>query len=321
MIKIKIEVYLCTDSEIYEPVLVEEVSWTTNRVGSAGQLEFTVMKDEVINFHEGDAVRLTVNDTDLFYGFVFLKKRDTNPTISVIAYDQLRYLKNKDYLVYSNLTASEFIKNISSDYLLNLGDIENTNYKIASRVEDNQTLFDMIQNALDITMENTKEIYVFYDDFGKLTLKNISSLIIPLVIDEETGESFDYSSSIDNSYNQIRLIYNNDDTGQRDVYIAKDSSNINKWGLLQYFDTVDDGENGKVKADALLELYNKKTRTLSIKKAIGDVRVRAGSMIVVQLNLGDVELNNLMLVEKCKHTFLENQHYMDLSLRGGEFVV
>jgi DNA-binding MarR family transcriptional regulator len=27
-----------------------------------------------------------------------------------------------------------------------------------------------------------------------------------------------------------------------------------------------------------------------------------------------------MLVEKCKHTFNESQHFMELTLKGGEFV-
>lgn len=57
---------------------------------------------------------------------------------------------------------------------------------------------------------------------------------------------------------------------------------------------------------------NKKTRNLSIKNAFGDVRVRAGSMVVVMLDLGDVKVKNLMLVEKCKHEFNESQHLMTL---------
>ena len=45
---------------------------------------------------------------------------------------------------------------------------------------------------------------------------------------------------------------------------------MNDWGILQYFDTLQDGENGQAKADALLKLYNKATKTLTIKDACGD---------------------------------------------------
>jgi hypothetical protein len=141
------------------------------------------------------------------------------------------------------------------------------------------------------------------------------------MIDSETGENYDYKSSIDSdTYNKVKLTYDNDETGTRDVYISQDSSNINRWGILQYFDTLDEGENGKAKADALLSLYNKKTRNLKITNAFGDNRVRAGSMVVVSLNLGDTTLKNFMLVEKCVHTYKESEHWMTLTLRGGEFV-
>ena len=104
------------------------------------------------------------------------------------------------------------------------------------------------------------------------------------------------------------------------LYITQDSSNINKWGILQYFDTLQKGENGQAKADALLKLYNKKTRNLKITNALGDNRVRAGSMVVINLDLGDMKVKNWMLVEKCKHTYKEGEHWMDLTLTGGEFI-
>ena len=162
----------------------------------------------------------------------------------------------------------------------------------------------MISNALDLTLTNTGEMYVLFDDFGKLTLKGLPSMYVGvpgayLMIDEETGENFDYTSSIDdNTYNKIKLTYDNEDSGYRDVYIAQDFSNINKWGILQYFDTLQKGENGQVKADALLKLYNKKTRSLKITNALGDNRVRAGSMVIINLDLGDMKLKNWMLVQK-----------------------
>ena len=141
------------------------------------------------------------------------------------------------------------------------------------------------------------------------------------MVDEETCETFDYTSSIDdNTYNKIKLTYDNEETGKREVYIAQDSSHMNAWGVLQYFDTLQKGENGQAKADALLKLYNSKTRNLKIVNALGDTRVRAGSMVVINLALGDMNLKNFMLVEKVKHTFKLDEHFMDLTLRGGEFI-
>lgn len=316
------ELLIQNGSKVFIPVVIDGIEWTTERYGSPGKLTFKVLLDDALDITEGNAVRFKKDNNNIFYGFIFSKKMDKDKIITVTAYDQLRYLKNKATYVYENMTAGEVIKMVATDFGLQTGYLENTGYKIPSRVEDGKTLFDIIQGALDDTLINQSYMYVMYDDFGKITLKGLDSMRLNLLIDETTGENFDYTSSIDdNTYNQVKLYYDNEKTGQRDVYVVKDSNTINQWGLLQYYESLQEGEDGKTKAEALLKLYNAKTRTLSIKNAIGDVRVRAGSMVVVVLDLGDVKVNNLMLVESCKHSFNENEHMMELKLRGGgEFV-
>ena len=141
------------------------------------------------------------------------------------------------------------------------------------------------------------------------------------LIDADIIDDFDYSSSIDsNTYNKIKLSKENEDTGNRDIYIAQDSSNINKWGILQYFETIDENVDGKSKADALLKLYNQKVKSLNLKNVLGDIQVRAGSLIAIVLDLGDMKLQNYMLVDKATHKFNNDLHTMDLTLVGGEFV-
>lgn len=313
-------------SKVYQPAVEEGIEWTTQRAGTPGKLTFKVLKDDILDFTEGSAVRLKVDGDEVFYGFVFTKSKQKDQIITVTAYDQLRYLNNKDTKVYEGKTATQFIQMLAADYRLNVGDMEDTGYVIASRVEENSSLFDMIGNALDLTLTNTGNMFVLFDNFGKLTLKSLGKMRVGegdnyLMIDEETGENFDYKSSIDSqTYNKVKLTYDNEETGTREVYIAQSGENMNKWGILQYFDTLQKGENGQAKADALLKLYNKKTRNLKIQNAFGDNRVRAGSLIVVNLALGDMSVKNFMLVEKCIHTYKESEHWMTLTLRGGEFV-
>lgn len=313
-------------TKAYLPAVEEGIEWTTERKNTPGKLSFKVLRDDALDFSEGSAVRMKADGDKVFFGFVFKQKRSNEQIITVTAYDQLRYLKNKDTIVYENKTADQFLRMVATDYALNVGVLENTGHIIESRVEENASLFEMIQNALDLTLQNTGEMFVLYDDFGKLTLKHLSSMVVGgpgayLMVDEETCETFDYTSSIDdNTFNKIKLTYDDEGTGSRQVYIAQDSGNINKWGVLQYFDTLKKGENGQAKADALLKLYNKKTRNLKLANVLGDNRVRAGSMIAVNLDLGDVKLRNFMLVESCRHTYKESEHWMDLTLRGGEFI-
>lgn len=314
-------------TKIYQPAVQEGIEWSTERKNTPGKLVFQVLNEDILKFSEGSPVRLKVDGDKVFFGFVFKQQRSKDPIITVTAYDQLRYLKNKDTKIYERKTAAQFIKMITEDYQLKTGTLEDTEFVIESRVEENTSLFEMIANALDLTLTNTGKLYVLFDDFGELTLKSLSSMCVGvpgayLMIDEETGENFDYTSSIeDHTYNKIKLTYDNEETGCREVYLAQDSSNINKWGILQYFDILQKGENGQAKAEALLKLYNKKTRSLRITNAFGDNRVRAGSLLVICLDFGEIKLNHWMLVEKCKHTYKEAEHWMDLTLRGGDFVV
>lgn len=303
----------------YIPVVVGEVKWSTERAGAPGKLTFEVVKDGVLNFQEGNAVHLYVDEVPIFYGFVFQKKRDKGETISVTAYDQLRYLKNKDSYLFEGKTASQFISMVAEDFLLKIGEIADTQYIIEKGILDNKTLFDMFQELLDTTLTNTKKLYVLYDDFGKLTLKNIEDMKLNIILDNESAEDFDYTSSIDGeTYNQIKIAYDNKETGIRDTYVSKDSGNIERWGVLQYYEKANSNVGLQQKVNALLSLYNHKTRQLSIKNAMGSVKVRAGCSIGLTLALGDINVNTFFICEKVTHTFKADMHLMDLTLRGSD---
>ena len=319
-------VYTQRKDRIFQPVVEEGVTWELERKGVPGKLTFKVLKDNIIDIHEGDPVMMSVDGVQCFYGFVFVKKRDKDGIITITAYDQLRYLKNKLTFQYKGKKASEVVKMLAEDVSLQCGEIEDTGFVIEQKEELNKTFFDIIQNALDLTVQNTGEMFVLYDDYGKLTLKNIASMKLPILIDAETGENFDYTTSIDGeTYNQVMLYYENKETGERKWYEAKDTDHINKWGVLRHMESIDEKTNGQAKADALLKLHDQKMRNLTVKGCFGNIGVRGGTMVIVSLDLGDIIANQWLMVEKVKHTFKNNEHTMDLTLRGGheggDFVV
>ncbi len=319
----KYELFIQHGDTLCFPPVVDGVTIEWERKGQPGKLSFEVIKTDALLFDEGDACRFSVDGSAVFYGFVFEKSRQGSKPqkIKVVVHDQLYYLKNKDTYIFTNKTASEVVKMLAEDFGLNVGTIENTKYKIASRTEENTQLFDMVQNALDISMKATREMYVLYDAAGKLMLRNIENMKLGLVIDKDTAGDFDYKTSImSNTYNRVKLVHEDSDAGKRRVYIAQDGANINKWGVLQYYEKLNDSTGAQAMADALLQLYDRKTRTLSVKNVAGDIRVRGGTMLVVVLDLGDTVLSNFMLVEQVKHTFKDNEHLMELRLRGNDFV-
>lgn len=316
-----IETLIQHGTTIYTPSVLEGLTWQTERKGAPGKCEFKVL-GQGLTLHEGDIVRVTQNNDKIFYGYIFKLTNGKDGVVSVIAYDQLRYFKNKDSYVYEGKRADEVLTMLCRDFNLTAGNIENTGYKIPSRIEDNKSLFEIIQNALDITLQNTKKMFVLYDDFGRLTLQNISNMgKAQLLINNESAENYEYKSSIDDeTYNRVKLTYDDKDSGKREVFIAQSDSNIKQWGVLQYYGTLNKDENGKAKAQSMLQLYNAKTKKLSIKNALGRNNIRAGSLVLVNLRLGSkIIAGHLMVIEKCKHEYKHSQHLMNLELSGGEF--
>lgn len=315
------ELLIQNGGTVYLPAAEDGVVWDTERKGSPGRLSFSVVKDAGLNFQEGNPVSFRQDGKDVFYGFVFTKRRDKGGLIQVTAYDQLRYLKNKDTVREVGVKASELLQMLAADFRLQCGTVEDTGYTIESIAEDNQSLFDIILGALDETVQATGKLFVLYDDFGKLCLQNIGNMKRDFLVDRDVSEDIDYSSSIDSqTYNKVKLAYENGGTGKRDVFIAQDGDAMNRWGVLQYYESVQTETGAAQKAEALLKLYNRKTRTLTVKGVLGDISVRAGTLVPVSLHLGDIVANTFMLAEKVKHTFRENEHLMDLTLIGGDFI-
>ena len=313
--------------ELITPIVEDGVKWETDRQGSPGKLTFKVYKDQSGNlaFEEGDNVALQYHDdtlgwVTLFNGYIFTKKRNKDGWIEVTAYDQLRYFKNKATYVYTNKKASDIVKMIADDYALDIGTIENTSYVIGSRVEDNQSLFDIIQNALDLTLISSGKLYVLYAEDGKVFLKDAVNMRTNVVITEGVAKDFDYTSTIDEeTYTEIELFYDNDKTNKREYFNAVDTTNMGKWGRLRYTENIQNPANGADRAKKMLELYNRKTRKLKVKEAFGDCQCRAGASVIVQLDLGDTNVSNYMRIEKATHTFKKDEYRMDLVLSDGEF--
>lgn len=300
--------------------LVTSLTWTTERKGSCGVLEFEVLK-EMMEFTEGNRVSCKYKGTPFFLGYIFKRSRTKKGLIKVTAYDQIRYLKNKDTYTFTNVTATDIIKRICDDFNLVIGELEDTGYRLPRRIEDDKTLLDMILYALSETLYYTKKNYVLYDDYGKITLKEDEKLrIMDVILDEESGIDYDYRSSIDDkTYNQIKLARVNEENNKRDIFIVKDPFNIDNWGLLQYFENIDENITdamAKEKVEKLLELYNHKRRSFRMYDLFGDIRIRGGSSMYIRLHVGDIMIQNFMIVDRVTHKWEKERHTMSIDFIG-----
>lgn len=309
-----VHLYIQNDKTVYEPVVQGSISWETKRKGQPGKCCFTLIPDSHLKIEEGNAVRLDVKGQPVFFGFIFERSWNCDGQMQITAYDQLRYLKNKETYNYTDLTASQLIRMIAGDFHLRTGELEDTVCPL-SRKEKDKTLFDIILNALDATMLQTKKLFTLYDDVGKLTLKNMENMKLDIAIMDTTAMDYDYKVSIDsNTYNQIKIY--RDQNSTRELYMTKNTENINKWGVLQMNESLQNGADGQLAAETYLALYNRPSNSLSIKEAFGDIRVRAGCLIPVFLDIQDMKLKNYLVVEAVNHKIDTGIHTMDLTLRG-----
>ena len=316
----EVKITLITRHSIQTPILVNRVYLERKRAGAPACLRFSVMNDQALHFEEGDVVKLEFAGEAIFSGFVFGKRRRNGGSVGVVAYDQIRYLKNRDTYQYTGTTASGLVRMIGQDWGISLGEITDTEYVLPEGVEEDRPLLDMIQDALDITAKQTGDVFVLHDAVGALCLEHVKDTALDIVIDERRIGGFDYTSTIDRDvYSAVSLHRPIGEGGTQIQYETRDDFWFGRWGMLRYRGRAQEERDGMEQAENILKQYARKKRILRIFDAAGDVRVRGGTLLPVQLNLGDVIVDQFLMVERVVHCFEEGLHTMELSLVGGDF--
>lgn len=301
--------------------------WLTQRFDAPGKFTFSGVESSGIALPEGTAITFK-NGGDTFKGYIFSAERDRYGNVNYTAYDQLRYLKANASYSWANVTLEQIITDIASDFLLNIGDLAATGYIFPTLIKENETCLDIIFDALSQVIHNTGKIFLFYDDGGKLVLREARTLqTVGIIGDGSMMTDYTYKRDIDaETYNRIKLVKPNKESGRTDVYMYEDTDSIRKWGLLQYYDKVDDNLNSaqiEQNAQAYLKYYNRVTQSLSLE-AMGVDGIRAGSIIPVLIrDIKDLSFNRVLLVEKASHRYEGTYHSMSLDVKsfsqlGGE---
>ncbi len=294
-----------SNGKIYEiSEITKSVSWTDRLNDGCSKLEFKLC-DDGLKINNGGAARLVQGDIKL-YGQIYKHGHNRRGEVSVTVYDQLRRAKAKDTIVCKNDTTTSLVRKMCNYFGMNAGTLINTGYTLPVSIQDDKTWLDIIYGAIGETLINKAKWYSLRDEYGKVALRDLDDLTLDLVLgDESLCYDYEYEKSINEDfYNVIKLAMDNETTGKREVYIAKDSASIKTYGLLQYFEVLDKNGNpskAKTKADTLLRLYNRETETLTLK-CLGDTRVRAGSSFYGRIE--DIELNKKLIVRSVTHNLL-----------------
>lgn len=291
-----------------------KVVYKTSRKGRAGSLEFDYIGGDVfthkITINNGDVVLFKVNEVAVFYGYVF--KVSGQDEKKILAYDQLRYLKNKDSFGIANKTADEIVKLIANVNHIKLGKVASTGYVIPKTIADNKEYFDAIYGALEKTLLATGRTYFLQDNVGAMELLDIADTKLDLVIDGDTL-LLDYESSKDidsDTYNRVKLIQD----GVEGEVVVEDKTTQVRWGRLQYHDVLDKELNKAQvieQAQALLKLKNREKKSLKLE-CLGDIRCKAGYSPYVSIPKENIE--GYFLINSATHTFTDNEHTMSLEM-------
>ncbi|MEY8322163.1 hydrolase, partial [Lachnospiraceae bacterium 46-61] len=101
--------------------------------------------------------------------------------------------------------------------------------------------------------------FVLYDDFGYLFLRDMEDMILDdFLINKNNIRDYSYTTSIDdNTYNKIKLAYDNKETGVREIFQTQNDENMAKWGTLQYYEKVNSKDIAVLRAESYLKMIKK----------------------------------------------------------------
>ncbi|MGE7841381.1 XkdQ/YqbQ family protein [Lysinibacillus sp. NPDC093712] len=308
------------DGNIYE-VPVTSLSWKTEKTGKASELNVNLLNPNPLEnkIVSGAIVRVIDGKHKVFYGYSFKAGFGKDSEFNIIAYDQLKYLMYEDTFVIPSMLAEKAIERICSIANLQLSSVAKTGFTTPGMVEEDKKALDVIMKCIDSAIVATNQSFVFMDEFGSLGLHNINDLVIPptdfYIGEESLLYDYNYSVSIEDSYNRVKLVLDDKETSKRRVFIAQDSSNIAKWGQLQYYKKVDENMTpSQIESllNVLLTVHNTEKKELSLK-CLGDWRVRAGKMVFIYIE--KLKIKQLFLVEACTHDWSAKVHTMSLELK------
>ncbi|WP_173275231.1 hypothetical protein [Paenibacillus sp. NEAU-GSW1] len=315
-----IQVMTVTDGQMNDiTALVESAEWSGTAQKAIRKLTVSLVhaKEGDIapaKVENGSGIVLRFGEEELFRGIVFNAEYKPGK-LSLTAYDQLIYLtNNKDSYVFKSMKASALLNKLCTDFSIPAGTIEDTTHVISHMVCDEETLFDMVKKALDITYKNIGERFSLFSKEGKVQLvpfkKNSRKWMI------ETGMNlidYSYGESIDKTVTKVKL--QGSDGKQTVIATAENKSLQKQFGVLQHYEKIKDKSNRAQLQDAanmMLAENGKVKKTLRLDEVLGITEVVAGTTIIVKVP--ELGIEQTYAVEEDTHQFSGRYHKMSLAL-------
>lgn len=332
------------------------VSLEFHREGAAStaNIEFLYDENKSVPFAPGASIAIFAGNKKLFIGTVFKTSRNRWGRCNLLAYDDLRYLKNTVFVAAKEgVPISTIISDALKDCgITNITVLPALTYSFSfAYIRYNQSAFDIIGQCLrrQTITSTVPTNYILYHDYDadSIVVTTCDTLIAPdcLITSDDLLGDYSVNASIDDdTYNEIRAVV---DVGMelKEQITARSSTSSSKWGVLrkiielpadgyQYYLKKAQETNNRPKippatssliqaeVEKMLIHYNRATYDLSFD-CIGYLGLRAGQYITINIpdvlvgvtQDGNIPKSNLMLVEKVSHKFTENRHTMSVTTK------
>lgn len=298
--------------------LCTKVEYTSYLHDQCSKLHLYMQEDPngTLKMRNGLQVKLIVDGVGVFLGYIFKCGMDSSTSFKVDCHDQTYYLKNEEIYLTSDQTCADIFEQICAEQQFQYKIKTPTNLTLPTYLHDKKSLYKIIKWGLDQHLINTTQYCFIRDNFGTIELTDVEAELTDLTVsDKELALSYKYEIDITpNTYNYVKVVRNNYETGLRDVWITKDSYTMSKWGHLQKLvvaNETDTEEQITLLSEQILKLHNKEQRTLSVV-ALGNTKIKAGSGIIVTLERLNIKQN--MWINKVVHKFDKDLHIMEMEL-------
>lgn len=292
--------------------LVTDVSWVTDLGFSAGTLNFSLFvgqHSELIP-RNGDEIEFCWDNKKVFKGRIFKCTVDDKERYKILAYDNLRYLKNEDTIVFPVSTGTERFERIMNTLQLPYRSLNLMVANLEAKVCDGETYFSMLQDAVEQSNRITKDGEFFvrcnYDVVEIVQATDLRRTT--LLLDEDTtltGWNLEYSA--DDLYNVVKVTQESGEDKERKTFTvgqAEAQDSIAQYGQLTKVERADKDMNiaqMENKARQLLDELNREKTTLSFTST-GVLDVRAGQRFFIATKQGLLKEREL-IADKVTHNF------------------
>lgn len=320
--KNRVSLKLQQGSKVYELAVIGEIT-LTREINTASKLTATIVRDHITP-EMFDSVALVVDDFhQQFYGWI----QETNKhgkTCEIICYDQLFFFNSeKRSLIYENMTATQLLEKLcveSGAGMLDPSPFMDTGYSIPYRIEDNVSLLQMVQTALDITETYTGVKWYLWDDYGAMMLTNADWLAGETTVVCSLGylEDYNYKENTDGFFNDITIvkpIKASDDDNSATIRTLT-ASTISREGKFSEKFEIGEEENIDHVANQILKNHGDYNRELTISSCQGDITVRGGTPVPVDFYSRDrmEYIRGWFTCQSVTH-HISTHHTMDLTLK------